>query len=407
MKLGTKISLMVAALLIAGVLGYGCYGRGRAAQKKWQTASVTRSSLTAMVTATGAVQPIVTSPVGSQVSGIVWRLHADFNSHVRAGQILVELDPALFKNAVAQAEAQLVTAQANELKARATLGDTLRIRDRNRELAREHFVSQSEADTAEANYQGAEAAVRGARAAVIQARAALEKARLDHDHSVIRAPVTGTVISRNVDVGQAVAASFTAPTLFTIAQDLRKMQVHAAIDEADIGQVRVGELATFTVDAFRGEKFKATVSQVRNAAQTIQNVVTYDVVMDVDNPDFKLRPGMTANVRIVSAVKNDVLTLPNSALRFKPPAEGKPSAPPGVIVAASRKGEEGSAVYVPEGEGTRRMLVETGITDGTFTEVRNLPEGTEVIVDMLKNKDGHGGGSGGPPGGMRGPTRGF
>jgi HlyD family secretion protein len=391
---------MVLMLVAAGgALGYGLYARGKAPKQRWQTAKVQKTDITAQVTATGALQPVVTSPVGAQVSGIVWKLHADFNSQVQKDQILVELDPALFKNAVEQAVANLATAEASEAKAKAALVDAKRISDRNAELAKQHYVAQSDADTAQANWEGAVAALKGAEANVIQARVALGRSKLDLEHSVIRSPVNGTVISRNVDVGQAVAASFTAPTLFTIAQDLTKMQVHANIDEADIGQVRVGEAATFTVDAFRGERFKATVSQVRNAAQTVQNVVTYDVVMNVDNPELKLRPGMTANVRIVAATREGVLAVPNAALRFKPPVDAQDKS---AAVTPRRTHDDKPMVYVPDGEAARRVPVETGITDGTITEVRKLDEGSEVIVDVFKDKDK----AAGLPGGAQ-PPRAF
>ncbi len=412
MKRTIKIVVAVAVVLAAVGIAWAWMARGKPQKARYQTAKVIRGNLVAQVTATGTLQPVVTSPVGAQVSGIIYKIYADYNSSVTEGQILVELDPALFKNAVAQAEAQLATSIANEAKAQAALADAKRQRDRSAELAKQHFVAQSDADTAQANYDGAVAALKGAQANVIQARASLDRARLDLQHSVIRAPVTGTVISRNVDLGQAVASSFTAPTLFTIAKDLSKMQVHASIDEADIGQIQVGQVAIFTVDAFRGEKFKAKVSQIRNAPQTVQNVVTYDVVMDVDNPDLKLRPGMTANVRIVSANKHDVLLVPNMALRFKPPlssGEGKPG--PGAGAGAGAGGwqkrdkeEGGASLYVPDGEGVKKVKVQNGLTDGSYTEiVSGLDEGQEVIVDLAKDAKEQ---KSGPPSGMGG-ARGF
>ncbi len=436
MKTGAKVGVAIALIAGASVGGWSLLARGRGNKPKWQSAKVTRGNLTAQVTATGTLQPVLTSPVGAQVSGIIYKYYADFNSSVKEGQILVELDPALFKNAVQQADAQLANCVANEAKAAASLVDAQRIRDRNAALAKDHFVAQSDADTADANWLGAQANVKAAQAATVQAKASLARAKLDLEHSVIRAPVTGTVISRNIDVGQAVAASFTAPTLFTIAKDLAKMQVHANIDEADIGQVKEGEFASFTVDAFRGEKFRAKVSQVRNAPQTVQNVVTYDVVMDVDNPDLKLRPGMTANVKIISAKKEDILMIPNTALRFKPPLDGKdgkeakekdgksePGAKPAGGSGGSgggggggwgghKRGEEpGANIYVPDGEGVKKTPVEVGITDGNNTEVKNLAEGQEVVVDVVREKGSSGPSPspmGGPPGGGgRGFGRGF
>ncbi len=369
------ILLAVGCLATIAAITFGMRSRGKADRPRWRTARVARTNIEATVTATGSLQPVVTAPVGAQVSGIVWKLHADFNSHVKAGEVLVELEPALFRNAVLQAEANLSTAHANAAKVRALLADAVRTRDRSRTLAGERFLPQAEADTAQANVDSVKAALEASQAAILQAKAQTERARLDLAHSIIHSPVTGTVISRNVDVGQAVASSFTAPTLFTIAEDLSKMYVHANVDEADIGQLLVGQQATFSVDTFRGRRFQAVVHQIRNAAQTLSNVVTYDVVMAVDNADLQLRPGMTANVSIVSAGRQNVLGVPAGALRFRPAED------------AAIKNPIGSgSVYVISGEQTRRVPVELGITDGTVTEVTGIPEGQEVILDLLRDK---------------------
>lgn len=369
------ILLAVGCLATIAAITFGMRSRGKADRPRWRTARVARTNIEATVTATGSLQPVVIAPVGAQVSGIVWKLHADFNSHVKAGEVLVELEPALFRNAVLQSEANLSTAQANATKVRAQLADAVRTRDRTRTLAGERFLPQAEADTAQANVDSAQAALEAAQAAILQAKAQTERARLDLAHSIIHSPVTGTVISRNVDVGQAVASSFTAPTLFTIAEDLSKMYVHANVDEADIGQLHVGQPATFTVDTFRGRQFRAVVHQIRNAAQTLSNVVTYDVVMEVGNADLQLRPGMTANVSIVSAAKQNVLAVPAGALRFRPPEDAAIKSPVG-----------SGAVYVISGQQTRRVPVELGITNGTLTEVTGIPEGQDVIVDLVRDK---------------------
>jgi HlyD family secretion protein len=332
------------------------------------------------------------------------------------------LEPALFRNAVDQAEANLATAQANAAKSQAQLADAVRTRDRSRTLAGGKFLPQADADSAQTAVEAAQAGLSANRAAVQQAQAQLERTRLDLAHSVIHSPVTGTVISRNVDVGQAVASSFTAPTLFTIADDLAKMYLHAAVDEADIGQMHIDQRATFTVDTFRGRKFDATVFQIRNSAQTQSNVVTYDVVMLVDNADLQLRPGMTANVSIICAAREGILAVPSGALRFRLPASAEPApvatATPGAIASANAasatpipiaaadpktiKAPGTGALYAPDGNDLRRIPVQTGITDGTLTEVTGIDEGQEVVVDLARNRDkepapasgGNGNGSG-------------
>jgi HlyD family secretion protein len=389
-----RVASIAGALALALVaIGFAVRARARTDQPRWRTVPVARADLRASVTATGSLQPVVVSPVGAQVSGIVWKLHADFNSHVQAGQVLVELEPALFQNAVAQAEANLGSAKANVARARAQLADAVRNRQRSRTLADGRFLAQADADTAQTAVEAGRAALDAAGAAVLQAQAQVARAHLDLDHSVIHAPVTGTVISRNVDVGQAVASSFTAPTLFTIAEDLSKMYLHANVDEADIGQLHTGQQATFTVDTFRGRQFAGTVHQIRNAAQTLSNVVTYDVVMQVDNGDLQLRPGMTANVTIICASRKNVLAVPKGALRFRPPDELEP---------ATRAPRAASRVYLAAGEQLRMVPVEVGISDGTLTEVSGLAEGDEVVVDLVRTRQP---GASSPPGG--GSGRGF
>ena len=369
----------------------------RPAAASFRTVQVVRADVVARVTATGTVQPIVTSPVGAQVSGIVWKLHADFNSRALAGQLLVELDPALFQNAVALATAQLAAARANLSGTSATREGARVVRNRTRTLEQQRLVSTSDLDASQALYGSSSGLASANVAQVALARAQLDKARLDLAHSIIRAPVEGTVIARNVDIGQAVAATLTAPTLFTIASDMRHMQVHAAVDEADIGDVHPGQNASFTVDAFRDDRFGAVVNQVRNAPQTLSNVVTYDVVLDVENPDLKLRPGMTANVLILVARKQQVAAVPNEALRFRPVA---PPLAPGAARPAVAEGRAGAAVYVARGAVAERVPVKLGISDGNLTEVEGLEPGREVIVDVLRGKARAAAPAGGP---SRGP----
>lgn len=388
-------ALLVAAAAITGVLAYR---RAHATASIFRTVPVVRADITERVTATGTLQPIVTSPVGAQVSGIVWKLHADYNSKVTAGQLLVELDPALFRNAVAQATSQLAQAKASLASAKATSLGAEVVHDRTLALAKESLVSGADVDASEAVFGQAAGQEVSSTAQIEQARAQLARANLDLQHSIIRSPVDGTVISRNVDVGQAVASTLTAPTLFTIAQDLKHMQVHAAVDEADIGDVLAGQSATFTVDAFRDETFSAVVHEVRNAPQTAQNVVTYDVVLDVDNPEEKLRPGMTANVLILIVHKTQVVAVPNEALRFRP-AGGSAvakAAPAAGATAAATAARSAAAVYVVQGGVAVRVPITAGVTDGSMTEVSGIEPGSEVIVDVSagKNKAPAAGGSG-------------
>ncbi len=378
------IALLVLVLVPLVALGsFAWYRRSHPTGSAFRTVRVVRADITERVTATGTLQPVLTSPVGAQVSGIVWKLYADFNSQVKAGDLLVELDPALFQNAVAMATAQLAQAKANLTSAHASARGAVSVRDRTRLLERKSLVSGADLDASEAVFGQTAGQSRSGTAQIAQAYAQLDKAKLDLEHSIIRAPVDGSVISRNIDIGQAVAATLTAPTLFTIAQDLHHMQVHAAVDEADIGGVRTGQNATFTVDAFRDQTFGAVVHEVRNAPQTLSNVVTYDVVLDVENPDLKLRPGMTANVLILIVQKSQVVAVPNEALRFRP-ATGPATAgsmkivPPGV--------QQGAAVYVVSGGRAVRVAIRIGVTDGNMTEVDGLEPGREVIVDVARDK---------------------
>jgi len=366
---GAAVALGLGAAALA-------YRASRPAGSAFRTVAVERADITQRVTATGTLLPVITSPVGAQVSGIVWKLHADYNSVVKAGQLLVELDPALFENAVAMATAQLAEAQASATGTRATAKGAQIVHDRTLNLVGQNLMSAGALDASEATLGEAAGTARSSTAQILQARAQLARAKLDLQHSIIRSPVDGTVISRNVDVGQAVAATLTAPTLFTIAQDLRHMQVHAAVDEADIGDVRPGQAATFTVDAFRDQAFRAVVREVRNAPQTAQNVVTYDVVLDADNLDGRLRPGMTASVIILIVQRTQVIAVANEALRYRPAGTaGAKAASPTA---------SGPAVWVAEGDSAVRVAVKTGVTDGNLTEVDGLTLGREVIVDAAR-----------------------
>jgi len=325
---------------------------------------------------------VVTVLVGTQVSGTIKTLYVDFNSPVKKGQLLAQIDPATFNAQVEQARANLLAAQANVNKAEATLADAKRNFERNKTLFASDFIARSDLDTAQTNFETAAAQVAAARAQAAQAGAALDFAETNLRYTRIVSPVNGTVISRNVDVGQTVAASFQTPTLFTIAQDLKRMQIDTNVDEADIGRIREGQPVTFTVDAYPDMTFKGRVAVVRNAPVTVQNVVTYIVVVNVDNSDLKLKPGMTANVSIRYAEKKDVLRIPNAALRFRFTEKGTEG------VARKGAGEgRGPGVWVLDGDKPKRYAFRAGISDGVFTEVveGGLREGQAVILESLNN----------------------
>jgi HlyD family secretion protein len=377
----------------------------------FETAPVQRGRIVARVTATGTLSALVTVQVGAQVSGRILSLHADFNTAVKKGQVVARIDPQLFDAAVEQAHANLVEAEGNLAKAKVQAIDSQRQQTRTQSLKARDLVAQAELDTATANLEAAKAQVEVSKGAVAQAKAALNQAKVNLAYTTIYSPIDGVVISRNVDVGQTVASALQAPTLFTIAEDLRKMQVHTNVAEADIGKLAPNMTAIFTVDAYPTEQFRGTIHEVRNAAQTVQNVVTYDAVIDVLNPDLKLRPGMTANVTVVYAQKDDVLRVANAALRFKPGPEvaqptrvaggpggqQRPRQPDrgGAQAAQMRPGgrspDEAREINKP-GERTvwllnsrpRPVTVQIGVTDGTVTEVVSGPieEGDVVITGM-------------------------
>ena len=307
-----------SAVLVSGVIVYGGTVRARPALQ-FETASVDRGRIVARVSATGTVSALVTVQVGSQVSGRIKAIFVDFGSPVKKGQVIAQIDRQMFRAAAEQARANRAAAQANLSKAEAQAVEADRQVRRANILAGRELVSRAEAETRQAEYDAQKAGVEAARSGVAQARAAEHQARVSLAYATIVSPIKGVVISRNVDIGQTVAASLQSPTLFTIAEDLRKMQVDTAVSEADVGKLRANVSATFTVDAYPDERFEGVIRQIRDAPQTVQNVVTYDAVVDVDNSDLKLKPGMTANVTFVYAERADVLRLPNAALRFRPP----------------------------------------------------------------------------------------
>jgi HlyD family secretion protein len=348
------------------------------------TEAVDRGEIAATVIATGIVEPVTTVQVGTYVSGPIREIHVDFNSPVSEGQLVAKIDPAPFEVRVRQAEANLANARARLEKARADLRLKRLTLDRNRELRGRDLISQDELDTAESNDAQAVAQLSLEEAGVKQAEAALEEARINLAYTDIRSPVDGVVVSRSVDVGQTVAASFQTPTLFQIAQDLTKMQVRANVSESDIGAVREGQAATFGVDAYPGRTFEGRVVQVRNAPITVQNVVTYDSVIAVENHDLALKPGMTATVTIVSDRREDALRVPLRALRFRPESDGD-----GAPAAQAARPGAGTVFVVDGGGELRGVEVETGLRNDRYAEVLSgaLEPGDAVAVAFRKPAD--------------------
>lgn len=368
-----SLALIAGALLLA-LVAASCGKDG----VEYRTEAVTRGDIRETVTATGTVNPVTTVQVGTQVSGTIKDIFVDFNSVVRKGQLIAQIDPAFF-------DTQLAQARANADRARAALRDAERIMNQNKELYPKHLIAKND-------YDASITAQESAAAQVAQAQAALKAAETNLSYTKIYSPVDGVVISRNVDVGQTVAASFQTPTLFTIARDLTKMQINTNVAESDIGRVKAGQVVEFIVDAYPDTSFKGSVRQVRRAPITVQNVVTYDVVVQVPNPGLKLMPGMTANVSIVITTKEGVLRIPNAALRFRPERPAGQAQQQGKAAAATgeKKAPAGPAVWVLENNKPKRVAVTPGISDGIWTEVLSgeLKEEQPVIVEAIKKNKG-------------------
>jgi HlyD family secretion protein len=375
MKRFFPLLVIVIGLIVFAFVLRQCRQSGAA---NYQTATVTHGPLTQAVTATGTLNPVVNVQVGSQVSGNIAKLFADFNSQVKAGDVVAQIDPALFQATVTQTEGDLASAQAAlEL---AKLNAT-----RTQQLFTQKISSQQDLDQAMANLHQAEANVK-------IKQGALDKAKADLDHCTITSPIDGVVISRSVDVGQTVAASLQAPIIFMIANDLTKMQIDSNVAEADVGVIAIDQNVDFTVDAFPTHTFHGKVTQVRNAPITVQNVVTYDTVIGVSNPDLKLKPGMTANVSILIAHRDNVLQIKNAALRYRPadatPMEARStsaSSPSGARPSGGRERRSGErTVYVLSGGRPKPTQIKTGISDGISTEVlEGLKEGDRVVTAEL------------------------
>jgi HlyD family secretion protein len=446
-------------LVVVLAVGIGVFVSARAGRKpvtQYETVTVDRGSIVARVTATGTLSALVTVQVGSQVSGRIAQLFADYNSSVKKNDVIAKIDPELFKAAVEQARANYMAAMGNLEKSKAQSVDAARQYERAKALAEKQLIAIADRDTAESTALAAKAQVSASEGDVAQARASLHTAEVNLEYSTIKSPIDGVVISRSVDVGQTVAASLQAPTLFTIAEDLKKMQVDTNVAEADVGKLQPDMDATFSVDAYPQERFRGKVRQIRNAPITVQNVVTYDAVIDVDNPELKLKPGMTANVSFTYARRDDVLRVPNAALRFRPPGEmqraasavAASSASPEASASAGPEGHEGRVaaagssspassvasrtahqgspdrprgqwrgprgaheptndrtLWVLEGPDPHPVTVRVGISDGTLTEVAdgNLKAGDALVTDIADPTGARPTATGGGnlPGGMR------
>jgi len=397
----------IAAVLLVGMAALTAFKFETKKAPQYYTEKVQKGDIQNVVQATGTINAVTTVQVGSQVSGTIQTLNADFNSHVRKGQVIAQIDPSLFKGALLQAradladaQANLIAAKANEQKAEAASAQAKLDFDRYTALAKDGVVPQQQLDTAKATYDSDVAAVNAAKAQVTQAAAqqqqkaaAVEVAQTNLDNTTIKSPIDGTVIARSVDVGQTVAASLQAPTLFTIAQDLTKMQVYVSTDESDVGSIQAGQTVNFKVDAFPTQSFNGKVSAVRLNATTVQNVVTYTTVVDFNNPDMKLFPGMTAYVNIPVASATQVVKVPNGALRYKPDMNATDMSAllqkNGISAAGSRGGKNGQASQQSQQQATTAVVwrmdankslepvqIKLGITDHTTTEVAQVLKGS-------------------------------
>lgn len=409
------IAIVIVIIILAGGLLFYQWTDQKGSNQKFRFVKVERGDIRFVVTATGTINPVITVLVGSQVSGTIKALYADYNSRVKEGQVIAQIDPAIFEAQVEQGRANVLNAQANIINAKANLEnakanlvkaevgvlDAKRTLDRNRPLVEKKVIAQAAMDTAQTNYdtavaqkdvakaqvESAASQVESSKAQVEQAKAALKVSETNLRYATIRSPVNGIVISRNVDVGQTVAASLQAPTLFTIAKDLTQMQVDTNVSEADIGRVAVGQEAIFTVDAYPEKTFRGKVSEIRNAPITIQNVVTYDVVIQVDNKDLKLKPGMTANVSILIEHKEGILKIPNAALRFRPEMAKKEEAGEKRkegSQSSGRQSKEGS--QSPGRQLIERLVKELNLTPDQQSKVEMILQSLRPEIQEIREK---------------------
>ena len=387
---------VAAAIVVAATIAY--WWTHRAAAPEYLTGEVSRGTVSRIVTASGTVNPMTTVQVGTYVSGVIQELHCDFNTEVKAGQLCAKIDPRPYQTIVDQESAALETAHSQLAKDQANLEFTKVIYDRDVDLLNRKIVSQETVDTANNALIQARAQVALDQSTIAQRIATLNAAKVNLDYTNIISPVSGTVVSRNVTQGQTVAASFQTPTLFLIATDLTQMQVDTNVSESDIGNVVAGNKVLFTVEAYPDQTFTGTVTQVRQAPLSVQNVITYDAVVGVPNPKLALKPGMTAAVRIVTAERDDVLRVPNAALRFVPRGARAADAQKSSRSATERPGGERHAVYVLKDGRPQRVAVQIGVDDDSFTEITagNVAVGDTVVVGV---RSAPGAAGAAPPGG--------
>ena len=364
--IGTIVLVIILAIVISNFM------KNRV---RYQTAPIKRRTITQVVEASGTINPVNTVSVGSTVSGLISAIYVDFNSKVTKGQLLAEIDPRTFQATVDQNQASMNSAEADLANREATLEMSEKTLRRYRNLYARSFIPKADLDQAEADYKSNLAQVNAAKAKISQTRAQYNQSLVNLNYTKITAPVSGMIISREIDLGQPVAASFQAPELFTIAQDLEKMQIEVNVSEADIGDVKEGQEVTYTLDGYPNSVFNGKVTQVRISPTTVSNVVTYSVIVTVDNKDLKLKPGMTANVSIITAKNEDVLSVPNIALKFTPQTDGKKYKTQGL--------------WVKDGMHIKRIDIQTGASDDSYTEVKgdNIYEGERVLVGIKSAKN--------------------
>lgn len=385
-----RVIIPIAIALVVGVVGFNNI---KANQIHYQTQKLERCTITQVVEASGTINPVNTVSVGSTVSGLMKAIYVDYNSEVKKGQLLAQIDPANFQASVDQNRAQINNAEANLAKLNAEMVMAQKTYNRYKNLYAKNFVARSELDQAESDYLAKKAAIGAQQASIAQARATYKTAMTNLGYTKIIAPVDGTIISRDIDVGQPVAASFQAPELFTIAQDLKKMQIEVNVSEADIGQVKEGQDVEYTLDGYPDSTFYGKVTQVRLDSTTTSNVVTYTVIVSVSNEDLKLKPGMTANVSIITNRSSNVLCAPSIALKYSPESNGQKY--------------KNQGLWILENGKPRRIDIKEGASDDSNIEIisQKLKVGDEIIIgstggkkEPAQNSDANGKKRGGPPG---------
>ncbi len=364
----------IGVILILLIIGAYFLFAGKNSGYSYKTVKATKGNVTKEVMATGTINPVVSVLVGTSVSGTIKNIYADFNSAVKAGQVIAQIDPETFKAQVLQADANLSSAKASLLKAEIALKDAERTLKRTKQLSEDDLVAATEMDTAQSSFDSAKVSYSATEALVKQAEAALELSKVNFNNTTIKSPINGIVITRNIEAGQTVAASMSTPTLFVIG-DLSRMQVDTYISEADIGSIKVGDKAGFTVDAFPKKTFEGEVAKIYYSPTNQQNVITYNTIIRVDNPEWLLRPGMTANVTVVVDSRKDALIIPNAAFRVNI-KENSPD-----------KKEKGKRIWVLENGKPAARMIEAGISDGRMTEVvSGLKEGEEILISEAGEK---------------------